>query len=43
MVHVNDEEHAEWIVAKASDTPHNASRFECYKSLVPLIIGECFV
>ena len=24
-------------MAKASDTPHNASRFECYKSLNPLI------
>ena len=40
---VNYDEHAETTAANASDTPHAASRFDCYRSPVPLIVGKGLV
>ena len=43
MVHVHWEERAEKIVAKVSDNPHDASRFECYRRPVPFDVEEWLV
>ena len=38
MVRVHYEKRAESIAAKASDNPHDASRFECYRSPVSFVV-----
>ena len=43
VVHVHWEERAEKIVAKVSDNPHDASRFECYRRPVPFDVEEWLV
>ena len=43
MVRVHYEERAEHIAAKVSDYPNDVSRFECFRSPVPLVVGEFLV
>ena len=43
VIRLNQEKHAEYVTAKATDTPHNASGFEFHGGTVPFFSKFCSI